>query len=35
MDKNVFRELLLRLGFVDIKYLEKIDLEEKSENEVP
>ena len=29
---QVFRDLLLKLGFIDQKYLEKIDLEEKSEN---
>jgi hypothetical protein len=32
MNKEIFRELLLRLGFVDIKYLERIDLEDKPEN---
>lgn len=32
MDLNNFRELLLRLGFVDIKYIERVDLEEKTEN---
>jgi hypothetical protein len=32
MEKQVFSDLLLRLGFIDQKYLEKIELQEKSEN---
>ena len=32
MDKATFKQVLLRLGFVDSKFLEDIENEEKSEN---
>ena len=35
MDKQVYKEVLLRLGFIDQKYLEKVSLEEKSEDLTP
>lgn len=32
MDKVTFKQILLSLGFIDAKYLENIENEEKSEN---
>lgn len=32
MDKKIFLQVLLRLGFIDTKYMQEIEEEEKSEN---